>query len=66
MPDVGHKVARLAELGTVLMTFPVDRKPDGFEGDWPDSPVRLAAIAWAGPDKKLTVEPVGDLITVQL
>ncbi len=64
MPDVGDRVARRAELGTIVGIYP--DKPDWFEGDWPESPHRaMAVLKWPGR-KKLTVEPVSSLITVQL
>lgn len=64
MPDVGDKVARRAELGTIAGIY--SERPDWYEGDWPESrPQALAIIKWPG-HKKLTVEPVSDLITVRL
>jgi hypothetical protein len=64
MPDVGDKVARRDSMGTVIMTFPVDEPPAGFEGAWPGSPPRrLAVVAWPGR-KKLAVIPASELITI--
>jgi hypothetical protein len=64
MPGVDDKVARRAALGTVLGIY--TQQPDWFEGDWPETQPRAVAIVkWPGR-KKLTVEPVGGLITVQL
>jgi hypothetical protein len=57
-------VARRDALGTVIGIY--SSQPDWFEGDWPESrPIAVAVIKWAGR-KKLTVEPMGNLITVQL
>jgi hypothetical protein len=65
MTQAGDKVARRAELGTVVLAVAVGDPPEGFEGAWPESPPRgVAIIAWPGR-KKLTVEPVESLITVQ-
>jgi hypothetical protein len=66
MPDVGDRVVRRAELGTIVGIYP--DKPGWFEGEWPESPPRgprgMTIIKWPGR-KKLTVEPVASLITVQ-
>ena len=64
MPDTGDQVARRLELGTVLYTFPAGDKPDGYEGDWPETGRRMAVVHWPGR-KKLAVEPAANLITVQ-
>ncbi len=64
-PGQGDKAARRAKLGTVVAVYN-GPAPDWFEGDWPEEPPRAVAIVkWPGR-KKLTVEPVGDLIQVQL
>ena len=64
MPDLGDRVARRTELGTIVGIYTT--QPDWFEGDWPESsPRAMAVVKWPGR-KKLTVEPVGSLITVQL
>jgi hypothetical protein len=64
MPAIGDKVGRRAALGTVIGIYP--QQPDWYEGDWPEShPRGVAIVKWPGR-KKLTIEPVGDLITVQL
>ncbi|HYV80802.1 MAG TPA: hypothetical protein VE979_21990 [Streptosporangiaceae bacterium] len=64
MTQAGDKVARRAALGTIVGIY--GQQPDWFEGDWPEEqPRAVAIIKWPGR-KKLTVEPVGDLITVQL
>lgn len=64
MPGVDDRVARRAEVGTIVGIYSV--KPDWFEGDWPESTPRgMAIIKWPGR-KKLTIEPVSSLITVQL
>ena len=65
---IGDRVTREAELGTIVALCP-DR-PDWFEGEWPEPPPRgssrgMAIVKWPGR-KKLTMEPVGSLITVQL
>jgi hypothetical protein len=63
MPKVDDRVARKAELGTIVGIYA--DKPDWFEGNWPESQPRgMAIIKWPGR-KKLTVEPVGSLITFQ-
>ena len=64
MPSVDDRVARRNALGTVIGIYA--EQPDWFDGDWPEShPRGVAIIKWPGR-KKLTVEPVGDLITVPL
>lgn len=61
---MGDKVVRRAELGTIAGIY--NERPDWYEGDWPESPPRaMAIIKWPGR-KKLTVEPVSSLITVNL
>lgn len=64
MPQADNTVACRAELGTIIAVY--NARPDWYEGDWPESsPRAMAIIKWPGR-KKLTVEPVGDLITVSL
>jgi hypothetical protein len=50
MPDVGEKVARRDELGTIVGIY--SQQPDWFEGDWPESQPRgvrgVAVIKWPG------------------
>jgi hypothetical protein len=64
MAQKDDKVARRTELGTIVGIWPT--APDWFEGDWPEEPPRaMALVKWPG-HKKLTFEPIGNLITVQL
>jgi hypothetical protein len=65
MTELGDRVARRAELGTIIGIYR-GQQLDWFEGTWPEEPPRaVAVIKWSGR-KKLTAEPVSDLITVQL
>lgn len=65
MTELGDRVARRAELGTVIGIYH-GQQLDWFEGTWPGEPPRaVAVIKWPGR-KKLTVEPIGNLIQVQL
>jgi hypothetical protein len=64
MTAVDDKVARRDELGTITGIYP--DAPEWFEGDWPQGPPRgMAIVKWPGR-KKLTVEPISNLITVKL
>ena len=64
IPGQDDKAARRDELGTVVGIYNV--APDWFEGDWPEEPPRaMAVMKWPGR-KKLTVEPISNLIQVQL
>lgn len=64
MPSVDDKVARRDELGTVVGI--ITQKPEWFEGEWPEErPRAMALVKWPG-HKKLTFEPMSNLITVQL
>ena len=62
--EKGDKVARKAALGTVVAILAAGERPEGFKGDWPESPqTGVAAIAWPGR-KKLTVEPLSALTVI--